>query len=145
MKKIIVLAVAVLFLSGFSCPALYARGGHGGGHGGYGRGFRGGHGGGFHGGGGYYVGYAGYAAYSSYGWYGLGSFGGLYPDPWYYYGPPYDDQYLLPPDSVYPDSAPVENPAENSVETPGEWVLVPGQSVDGIWVPPHEAWAPESP
>jgi hypothetical protein len=27
----------------------------------------------------------------------------------------------------------------------GEWVVVPGQLVDGRWIPPHEAWAPKSP
>ena len=28
---------------------------------------------------------------------------------------------------------------------PGEWVEVPGQQVQGIWVPPHRAWVPANP
>ena len=153
MNRVIALVAAVLFLIGFSCQALYARGGHGGGHGGHGGhggGSHGGHGGshGEHGGGYYhggsgYIGFGSYAAYSSYGWYGNGPAGETYPDPWYYYDPTYDDRYLLPPEPIYPDLAPLEGPTADSASLSGEWVEVPGQWVDGIWVPPHNAWVPD--
>jgi len=32
----------------------------------------------------------------------------------------------------------------NEVRT-GEWVTVPGQQVDGKWIPPHKVWLPSSP
>ncbi len=91
------------------------------------------------------MGYASYVAFSSFGLYGLGTAVGLYTDPSYYYYPPYDDSYLLPPASADSDSVFGESPAEDSTEAPGEWVEVPGQWVDGIWVPPHQAWVPETP
>ena len=166
MKKLLIFVIAVLFLIGLSCPAvLHAKGGggHGGGHGG-GRsggrtGFHGGHGGayhgsGFHGSSGYRVGhryYGGYryhGTYSSFGWYGAGFFGAPYPDPWYYgtpYYDPYADPYSVPLASAYPDSEAAILPEAVSEEMEGEWVVVPGQSVDGRWIPSHEAWVPKSP
>jgi hypothetical protein len=152
MKRVIALVIAVLFFIGFSCSALFAKGGHGGGHGGRG-GSRAGHAGGFHGwhhggsyrGGGHYARSSHYVTHSPYGWYGVGFFGGFSASPWYYFGPSYDEPYLLPPVPDYTDAAAVERPAGDSVESPGEWVEVPGQWVDGIWVPAHNAWVPERP
>ena len=148
-------------------------GGRGGGHGGRSGGFRGGHGtssaarsGGYHGwhgstyrwhgstyhggysgfyghGGTYAFGFGSYAAYSSYGWYG-GSFSSMYADPWYYYEPSYDDSYLLSPVPFYSDVT-EEAPDQDVAGTHGEWVEVPGQWIEGIWVPPHDAWVPEEP
>jgi hypothetical protein len=169
MKKLLNFVVAVLFLIGLSCPAvLHAKGGggHGGGHGGGrsggGAGFHGGHGGayhgsGFHGSSGYRGGYRYYGAYrynggyryhgtySSFGWYGVGFFGAPYPDPRYYYGTPYYDPYSVPLDFSYPESEAALVPETGSEETEGEWVIVPGQTVDGRWIPSHEAWVPKSP
>ena len=167
MKKLLILGIAVLFLIGFSYPiVVHARGGHGGGgHGGghsgghgSGRGgFHGGHAGGSHGGGGSRAGFQSFGGHrfrgasSSFGWYGVGLFGAPYPDPWYYYGTPYYDDpyadpYSIPLASGYPDdAASSEGPEAVSEEMQGEWVVVPGQSVDGRWIPPHEAWAPKSP
>ena len=159
MKKIIVIIAAVLFIIGLSCVPLYARGGHGGGHGGHG-GFHGGHGssykghgsghGYYHGGTGY-VAFGSYAAFSSYGWYGGGLYGGAnpgyggdYPDSWYYYDSTYDDPYLLQPDPFYTDTTQVEGSVSDLATGPGEWVEVPGQWADGMWVPPHNAWVPDN-
>jgi hypothetical protein len=169
LKKILVAIIAVLFLIGFSFPTvLHAKGGggHGGGrggghsggrtgsHGGYGGAY---HGSGFYGSSGYrsgyhysggyryYGGYRYHGGYASYGWYGVGFFGVPYPDPWYYYGGPYYDPYSVPLTTTYPDSeaAILTEPPPEYAE--GEWVLVPGQSVDGRWIPSHEAWVPKSP
>jgi len=164
MKRVLIAALLIIALA---CPPAHARGGHSGGHGGgHGGGFHGGHGtghaawsGGSHGwhgsayhggysgfygrGGTYAFGFGSYAAYSSYGWYG-GAFSGVYGDPWYYHEPSYDDSYLLPEVSFYSDAS-EEAPALDLAGTRGEWVEVPGQWVEGIWVPPHNAWVPEEP
>ncbi len=164
MKNVLVLAVAVFFLVGLACPTSYAKGGHGGGHSGHG----GGRGGGFHGGhgraghgsgfygshrgyygggtyrtGGYRGGYRHYSAHVSYGWYGAGFFGVV--SPWYFYGAPHSDPDAQPLAPAYPEFSPGESDEQGSTETPGEWVEVPGQSVDGTWVPPHKVWLPEGP
>ncbi len=127
MKKLLLIVVLCLAVV---VPCAYGRGG-------------GGYGGGGHGGrGGYRSGH--YGGSVSYGWYGAGFFGGLYYEPWYFYGPPYDEPYALPPDYTYAEPAPEENYEQAFPETSGEWVEVPGQSVDGTWVPPHKVWVPDT-
>lgn len=74
--------------------------------------------------------------------------------PWY--GPPV---YVYPPPVVYapqpayyvpnqayayPDPAirPDRGMSGASRPSKGQWVEVPAQSVNGVWVPAHRAWAP---
>jgi hypothetical protein len=66
--------------------------------------------------------------------------------PWY--GPPV---YVYPPPVVYtpqptyyvPNQAyAYPDPAITSGPVRGRWVEVPGQSINGVWVPAHKAWAP---
>ena len=71
--------------------------------------------------------------------------------PWYYYQPA--PVYAYPPPAyyaprayyvpnqayAYPDPAVAPPPAR------GQWVEVPGQSINGVWVPSHKAWAPDNP
>lgn len=40
---------------------------------------------------------------------------------------------------AYPDPAYTTRPAPQA----GEWVTVPGQSINGKWVPEHRAWVPK--
>lgn len=98
-----------------------------------------------------------------YGWYGPGVFlGGLllgaaisrpwypppppvyaYPAPTVVYAYPPPPVYLNPPSpGVYarPDTS-----GQHTDNPPGEWVTVPGQWVEGTWVPPHKAWVPVNP
>jgi hypothetical protein len=92
--------------------------------------------------------------------------------PWYYgYPPPYygypSPYYAYPPPAVvyapqppvyspnqayaYPDPAvtsrqgPAVTPGSDGTSPSGQWIEVPGQSINGRWVPPHKAWAPNSP
>ncbi len=82
--------------------------------------------------------------------------------PWYYYGPsPYYDYpspvvytpmpvYSPNQANAYPD--PTITPLQDSMVTPGtdsksssgQWVEVPGQSINGKWVPSHKAWVPDN-
>lgn len=97
----------------------------------------------------------------SWGWYpyywGYDYWGyGFWFSPWYFpswyvsIGPPV---YYTPPPVVYPvpDSPAYAYPdpefiekygKSDSTKTGGEWVTVPGQWVDGVWVDEHQAWAP---
>lgn len=97
-----------------------------------------------------------------YGWYGAGAFfggvivGTAIARPWYppapiyvYPAPPVVYTYPAPvyvyPSNrayAYPDPTYAPPPSQNP---PGEWVVVPGQSVDGRWVPSHRAWVPVNP
>jgi len=115
-------------------------------------------GGGYHGGhpylGGGYPYYRGWYPYYR-GWYpyywGYGSWYG----PWYFpswYISVAPTIYATPAPAVYSDYSqqqPYANPDPAFIEkygrsdvsnTPGEWVIVPGQYVNGIWVREHKVW-----
>jgi hypothetical protein len=104
------------------------------------------------------------------GWYGPAAFGGglllgsalarpyyyapppvyAYPPPVYAYPPP-AAVYSAPPPAYYPNQGyaypdPAVAPrTENRPSQPGQWVEVPGQSINGRWVPSHQAWVPDNP
>lgn len=44
---------------------------------------------------------------------------------------------------AYPDPAFIAKYGQK--KSPGEWVIVPGQSVDGKWVPEHKVWLAVNP
>lgn len=78
----------------------------------------------------------------------------VYPPPPVYVYPPATYYYTAPPPVyvpnqayAYPDpaSSPPPPPPAKDDRGAGQWVEVPGQYVDGRWVPPHRAWAPGSP
>ncbi|HVN97085.1 MAG TPA: hypothetical protein VMT62_11695 [Syntrophorhabdaceae bacterium] len=94
-----------------------------------------------------------------YGWYAPGAFiGGVilgtaiarpyyyypYPAPVYAYPPPtvvyVNPQPVYVPNQAYasPDPAATSNAAPNPAT--GEWIEVPGQYVNGTWVPAHKVW-----
>jgi len=52
--------------------------------------------------------------------------------------------YTPPPPPPPPQvaAAPAPMPEE---PPPGQWVDVPGEYVNGVWVPPHKAWVPANP
>lgn len=99
----------------------------------------------------------------------LGTAIGVSARPYYYYPPPayaypQPPAYAYPAPSTYPPSygytqpapAPVSpQPSAGAYASPGqapaksaqngEWVTVPGQSINGRWVPEHKAWVPTSP
>jgi hypothetical protein len=98
------------------------------------------------------------------GWYGPAAFGGglllgaalarpyyYAPVPVYAYPPPAPVYAAPPPPVYYPNQAyaypdPAVAPmTENRPSQPGLWVEVPGQSINGKWVPPHKAWVPDNP
>jgi len=59
------------------------------------------------------------------------------------YSPPPRRVYYSPrPNTAYayPDPAFVARYSQQ--KAPGEWVVVPGQSVNGKWVPEHKVWIP---
>ncbi len=72
--------------------------------------------------------------------------------PWYYEPAPV---YVYPPPTVVYAPRPVyyapnqayayPDPANTSGPARGRWVEVPGQSINGIWVPRHKAWVPNNP
>lgn len=98
------------------------------------------------------------------GWYGPGLFAGgfllgaavapryyyypYYPPPVYAYPPP-AAVYMPPPAYAYPDPAYPSNPSRagsapsSGQASAGQWVDVPGQMVNGVWVPGHKAWVPD--
>jgi hypothetical protein len=107
--------------------------------------------------------------HGGWGWYGAGAFAGgvllgtaisrpyyYAPPPVYVYPPP-PVIYSAPPPPVYipnqayayPDPAvtsrPENKPSASGPASSGQWVEVPGQSVNGKWVPPHKAWVPDNP
>jgi hypothetical protein len=133
-KSILVISLIVLALS-LGLPQLGHTGGHYGGHG------------------------HGYP-----GWWAAGAFvGGVvlgtaisrpwYPPPPVYYYPAPAPVYVYPrPVYVYPPPReayaypdPDSAPRPRNEAPPGEWVMVPGQWVDGKWVPSHKAWVPVNP
>lgn len=104
------------------------------------------------------------------GWYGPGVFAGgvllgaAIANPYYYAPPPY---YYPAPQPVYayppayapappayaypppPAQAYAQPPAPDAGPAPqaqgkGQWVEVPGQTVNGLWVPPHKVWVPDN-
>ena len=81
------------------------------------------------------------------GWYGAGVLAGgillgaLIAQPWYYRQAPV---YTAPSTVYVPNQAyAYPDPNLTSKEGSGEWVEVPGQSVNGKWVPPHKTWVPK--
>jgi len=99
---------------------------------------------------GYYGGYPSY--YGGYGfWYGSPAYyGPWFFTPWYvsielpiYYTPP-PVVYAVPDPQhpyAYPDPAFVERYGRmDSAQPSGEWVIVPGQYVNGVWVNEHKVW-----
>ncbi len=70
-----------------------------------------------------------------------------------YYEPPPSRVYAYPePVYVYPPPSPAyAYPAPASAALyerkgpPGEWVTVPGQWVEGMWVSQHRVWVPANP
>jgi hypothetical protein len=61
-----------------------------------------------------------------------------YPAPQVVYAPP-------PPNQAYAYPPPPPSEAAAAPQSRGQWVDVPGQMVNNIWVPPHKAWAPDGP
>lgn len=97
-------------------------------------------------------------------YYGIGAFAGgvivgtAIARPWYYaprpvyvYPPPPVVYYPAPAPVVpnqayaYPDPAVAAAPPASTGSAGGQWVDVPGQEVNGQWVPPHRTWVPNSP
>ena len=90
------------------------------------------------------------------GWWGPGFFAGgvllgaALAHPWYapppvYVYPPPGVVYAPPPPEpvyVYP-SPPVSSGTVPSPQGKGQWVEVPGQMVNNVWVPPHRVWVAE--
>jgi len=92
------------------------------------------------------------------GWWVPGAFAGgvllgaAVAGPWYAPPPAYVYPYPYPPPQVvytpppppqpyaYPPPAPPD--VASSPQGRGQWVDVPGQMVNNIWVPPHRAWVP---
>ena len=81
-----------------------------------------------------------------------------YPTPYYAYPSPYYTYpYTSPPVYVpnqayaYPDPAVTSRqgstvpPGTEGKSPSGQWVEVPGQSINGRWVPSHKVWVPDSP
>ena len=73
--------------------------------------------------------------------------------PWYttspsviYVNPPPTVVYSNPTPQTayaYPDPALTsQNPVDNP---PGEWITIPGQWINGKWVPSHKTWVPVNP
>jgi hypothetical protein len=104
------------------------------------------------GGAGVSIGYhGGWGHYRPYGWYHPRVYAGTaFVSPWYVPPPVYTYApavvYINPPPApayAYPDPAITgqytgENP-------PGQWVEVPGQWVNGKWIPSHRAWVAVNP
>ena len=108
------------------------------------------------------------------GWYGGGAFvsgavlGAAIASPWYYgygYGPtPYygypppgtvysapppvytpNQAYAYPDPNVAPQQSPTVTPGTDGTPPSGQWVEVPGQSINNRWVPSHKVWVPNNP
>jgi hypothetical protein len=146
MKKIFIISVLIIGILALSSPSF----GHGpyyGHHHGYGWG--------------YYNGWEAAAIVG--GSILLGTFLGIAINNSYRYSPPPQGVYVYPePQQPYasPDPAFIEQysrqketetypgPAyssrENMGSPPGSWVIVPGQWVQGHWVPAHNVWVPEN-
>lgn len=113
--------------------------------------------------------YGRYGCRGGWGWYGAGALAGgvllgaAIARPWYYgpspvyvYSPP-AVIYTSPPvyfsnqAYAYPDPAVTSRPDSTLASRPdsrpssGQWVEVPGQSVNGKWVPPHKVWVSDNP
>lgn len=93
--------------------------------------------------------YGGWGPYRHHGWYRPGVYVGFV-NPW----------YIPPPVYVYPQPVAYVNPVAQPAyaypdpgltgqytgeNPPGKWVTVPGQWVDGKWVPSHRAWVAVNP
>jgi hypothetical protein len=130
MKRKILVALIVILGISFVLPAASFA-------------WRGGGRAGYHGGWGYHRPY--------YGWYGPRVYAGAAfvgpwyaPPPVYVYSPPVVYSNPVPPPAIaYPDPALTsqytgENP-------PGQWVTVPGQWVNGKWIPSHRTWVAVNP
>ena len=97
--------------------------------------------------------YNGWGHYRPYGWYHPRVYvGTAFVNPWYVTIPP--PVYVYQPPVVYtnpvPPSAYAYPDPEFAVKykdknPPGEWVTIPGQWVDGKWIPSHKTWVPVNP
>lgn len=68
----------------------------------------------------------------------------IVPPPAYIYAPPVAPPApVVQPAYAYPDPEFIAKHKDNN--PPGEWVAVPGQWVDGKWVPAHKVWVPVNP
>ncbi len=96
------------------------------------------------------------------GWWGPGALvggvllGAALAQPWYYAPPPayvYPPPtvvYTTPPPAYYPNQAyaypdPAVTSQSDGKPSSGQWVTVPGQSVNGTWVPSHKVWVSDNP
>ena len=136
-RRMLVILVVILGLS-FILPTVSSawRGSVGGG-----AGYRGG----WRGGAGYR---GGWGPYRPYGWYRPGVYvGAAFVNPWYVPSPVYAYSsavvYTDPAPSAYPD--PQLTGQYTGENPPGEWITVPGQWVDGTWIPSHSTWVPVNP
>lgn len=96
----------------------------------------------------------GWGPYRPHGWYRPRVYVGTsFIYPWYVTAP--SVVYVNPPPAVvyntpapqtayaYPDPALTSQNTGNN--PPGEWITVPGQWIDGKWVPSHKTWVPINP
>jgi hypothetical protein len=122
-RKMLVVLVVILGLSFILPTASSAWSGNVGGGAGYRGGWRTG------------AGYrGGWGPYRPYGWYRPRVYvGAAFVNPWYVHAPAY----------AYPD--PQITGQYTGENPPGEWVTVPGQWVNGKWIPSHNSWVPVNP
>lgn len=100
------------------------------------------------------------------GWYGPGFFAGgvllgaaiagpwyapppvyVYPQPQVVYAtppPPPAYAYPAPPPQAYASPPGPEAPPGAQGQEKGQWVEVPGQTINNLWVPPHKVWVPDN-
>jgi hypothetical protein len=93
----------------------------------------------------------GWGPYRPYGWSRPGVYvGTAFVNPWYFPPPVYVSPPVVvysnpvpPPAYAYPDPGLTGQYAGGN--PPGEWITVPGQWVNGQWIPSHQAWVPVNP
>lgn len=73
-----------------------------------------------------------------------------YPPPAYAYPPPAQaypppaQAYGAPPAQAYGAPPGPEAPPSAQGQSKGQWVEVPGQTINNLWVPPHKVWVPDN-
>ncbi|MCX5815551.1 MAG: hypothetical protein NTX75_04815 [Proteobacteria bacterium] len=93
----------------------------------------------------------GWGPYRPYGWYRPRVYvGAAFVNPWYVPTPVYAYSPVVvytnpapPPAYAYPD--PRLTGQYTGENPPGEWITVPGQWVDGKWIPSHSTWVSVNP